>query len=1276
MLMKYCSLTVLSAVLVPRDASKAQLQSLGHRHDFRYEPKPGFLYVRSRAISSRTNDNYDEFPAEEIKKAYATFIGKPVFVNHNNENHRRARGVCIDAALHEDRNKDGSPDTWVEALMEIDAIRFPKLAEAIIAGHIDRTSMGTDVAYSICSACGNKASSPSEYCQHIPRQKGQRIYKNNPKTGAKEGVLIREKCFGLGFFENSLLVEEPADPTAYMWGVDTRGLNKAASKTAIEKKPEDSPHSDQEWEDAGEEFHKMWDDLGWKNMVEEEKSKARKPKVEKRQDPSHPPKQASTKDPDDGYDDDGNIPLDEDSINFFRQMRDLGETHREMSDHANTRTVDLSDPDDLKSHMYESHGWQDSDLWRNSHDQDHPEMGEGTDEDRPLSHEELRGAHHHEHTVQYPRDYESAVTMDDSHFHTAKMVSYADLHTAASKTVGAAQRTTPTHAQPCRAVPSLAPPSHALPRAINATSMVASYEDFHRTAAKRAPSKGDQFFASHPGNPQNIINTFNGASPKQHSEGMQWYKEFHKTSRMITGGRAIRGKNEVEGGNPAMGAGLLGVTSAQSLVPDNHVKAAMTFRAGRGLGGTKEDPSYHPGYFGTRENAEKAQRILNGEHHSTVMGYGSPKTSNFAHLTEHAGDDPEHVAKEAAAGRDGRRVAVDRHALSVYLGHRVTEKEYKAADLSAPPSAADKAAGFRENHRYRMIADAYRHAADALSEQHGQTIHPHEAQAVTWVARRDQTNKEEENSTDRLVRGQQTRNENANKRWINHVHEFFPEFKENMHWRLATLNKTAIGFPAIGAFMTGHDTVHPYCEHHEDAAREAAFKESPEVMRVGMFGTECPHCAESFPEPEHEPSVMEDHLVTHHGYPRDMMPGGRHYDRLFEDPSFEFPESWRNKPDTVVKQLHADDHYAYPHGGFSESGGIEHTHDKDGHTGSLDQSHQCPEFDEYGHRCLYYQGHLDKHLFTIPRNESGEEPEEFWEGENGDAAHWNPSLEPGTEGPHPDDEWWWSHHSSSLITVGDFFHLAAADDHGENYQRNLDNIQDDDDENFAILDSTDNTWHHGTCASAAWERKANDPKEYSADEYAATGGRNWSGRSLNHMTYGDRYWWPNKRTPVRCDECGERITPPTPHESWADGTFTPKSLEDADWLLSKNDIGPTKYSKVIPVEDFFRTASFDQTEDGWHFLIHPGYRKSESQCFNEKLEGHGPFSISGRCIGCGYTTNDRPHEDWVDETFTPHGADIAQQLLKMKPTGPTKYSNKTVSFEDFVHAASSRKASR
>jgi hypothetical protein len=230
-MLKYASAQIMTTTLVPTGLGRRELRRFAHKHHFSYEVRPGYLYVRSRAISSRCNDNFDEFPASELEKAYRSFIGKPVFVNHVNHDHKRARGVIIDAALHKDSNRDGTKDWWVEVLQEVDAVRFPRLAKEILAGNIARTSMGCDVSHSICSACGNKATTPAEYCSHIPAAKGQRLYRTTA-SGKKEGVLIRETCFGLKFFENSLLVEPPADPTAYFTGVDASGLDKAASKTA------------------------------------------------------------------------------------------------------------------------------------------------------------------------------------------------------------------------------------------------------------------------------------------------------------------------------------------------------------------------------------------------------------------------------------------------------------------------------------------------------------------------------------------------------------------------------------------------------------------------------------------------------------------------------------------------------------------------------------------------------------------------------------------------------------------------------------------------------------------------------------------------------------------------------------------------------------------------------------------------------------------------------------------------------------------------------------
>lgn len=230
MLKKRASTQLLEAMEHPRSG----LIRSAARHEFSYQPRPGMIYVRSRMISSRVNDNWDGFPADEIEKGWRSFIGKPVFVNHHNEDHRRARGVIIDAVLHHHRNRDGSPDTWVEGLQEIDALTFPKLAQRILKRDIERTSMGVDVDYSICSACGNKATDTFSYCQHIPGMKGRKFYRSG-----KKGRFIFETCYGLRFFENSLLVEDPADPTAFFVGDVqtgpglehmTAGLTRTAAK--------------------------------------------------------------------------------------------------------------------------------------------------------------------------------------------------------------------------------------------------------------------------------------------------------------------------------------------------------------------------------------------------------------------------------------------------------------------------------------------------------------------------------------------------------------------------------------------------------------------------------------------------------------------------------------------------------------------------------------------------------------------------------------------------------------------------------------------------------------------------------------------------------------------------------------------------------------------------------------------------------------------------------------------------------------------------------------
>lgn len=169
----------------------------------------GYLYVSVRACSADVpNLNYDMLPDSELKTAYKTFIGSPVYVNHSNSNVDRARGFIIDATYHdEDPN-----DKWIEILMEMDEETFPKLCHYIRTGEIDTVSMGLNCQSTTCSVCGNVAESPVDFCNHI---KGKGL--------TYDGKLAYEICNGIEFFEESW-VYDPADPTAMVQAIEDEGI--------------------------------------------------------------------------------------------------------------------------------------------------------------------------------------------------------------------------------------------------------------------------------------------------------------------------------------------------------------------------------------------------------------------------------------------------------------------------------------------------------------------------------------------------------------------------------------------------------------------------------------------------------------------------------------------------------------------------------------------------------------------------------------------------------------------------------------------------------------------------------------------------------------------------------------------------------------------------------------------------------------------------------------------------------------------------------------------
>jgi len=163
-----------------------------------FVPREGHIYTVTRAISARINQNFDGFPSSELKAAYKTFLGKPLFVNHANDDASKARGRVIGS-----RYVENGTDKYIQVIQEVSAKKYPKLAKELEEGGIDAVSMGCVAALTICSVCGNTATDMFDMCDHVLHHKGQTI----------DGKLVYEECRGIGFFELSY-VFDPADETA------------------------------------------------------------------------------------------------------------------------------------------------------------------------------------------------------------------------------------------------------------------------------------------------------------------------------------------------------------------------------------------------------------------------------------------------------------------------------------------------------------------------------------------------------------------------------------------------------------------------------------------------------------------------------------------------------------------------------------------------------------------------------------------------------------------------------------------------------------------------------------------------------------------------------------------------------------------------------------------------------------------------------------------------------------------------------------------------------
>lgn len=169
----------------------------------------------------------------------------------------------------------------------------------------------------------------------------------------------------------------------------------------------------------------------------------------------------------------------------------------------------------------------------------------------------------------------------------------------------------------------------------------------------------------------NVLAVWNSATQEQETEGRRWYPMAHGLAEMMCDGDA------------RMGAGLLAALSPQTSWWLNVELASDAYETG--------NPSRHVG-----DALGKAAKILAGIDPADVLPMERKTGMFFRCITDPSDPDA---------------VCIDRHAHDIAIGEPF----------------GDRPRGLSAHGRYRLLANVYRAAAQAVGEL------PSTVQAVTWV---------------------------------------------------------------------------------------------------------------------------------------------------------------------------------------------------------------------------------------------------------------------------------------------------------------------------------------------------------------------------------------------------------------------------------------------------------------------------------------------------------------------------------------------------------------
>lgn len=179
------------------------------------KPKAGKFYLHINAMGAGeyygSNRNADYFPEQMLKDYHKTFEETGfVYRHHVNKDPAKSMGKVIFSIYNERMHR-------VELIAELDMILAKDIYDKIQRGEFPKTSMACKTPWDICSICGNKATTPQKYCEHIKEQPNK-VMPDGRKVMALNLAPLR-------FFDISIVIR-PADPTSSV-------LQKVASANCV-----------------------------------------------------------------------------------------------------------------------------------------------------------------------------------------------------------------------------------------------------------------------------------------------------------------------------------------------------------------------------------------------------------------------------------------------------------------------------------------------------------------------------------------------------------------------------------------------------------------------------------------------------------------------------------------------------------------------------------------------------------------------------------------------------------------------------------------------------------------------------------------------------------------------------------------------------------------------------------------------------------------------------------------------------------------------------------